>query len=185
MMKTKNTLMMAAMTVLLSIGGIALSQDSEEGSASSDFPDRHRRAGGHHSGSYNLERMLGVLTRRLELDDVQAQQLTNIVESAKPEFELLRERMATNTQATHELDVADGEYGSKLQNLMREKGELASTGIELFGRVRVEIHAILTAEQQQKFSASMDRQRGLGKTRRNHNRRQQSAADPAAESSGQ
>lgn len=162
------TLAMPVLALILSLNGTVQAQVGED--ADSDR-DRHSRAGGQHRGAYDIDRMLGMLTRRLQLDDVQTQQVSNIVDSAKPEFDLLREQTEANQLAMRALDVADDGYGTELQGLTRKKGELAATGIELFGRVRVEIHAILTPEQRQTFAASLDRQRGFGKSRRQHGRR--------------
>jgi protein CpxP len=96
------------------------------------------------------------LTRRLDLDDAQAQSLRNIIEAAQPEMTDLRDRSRQNQEAIRSLDPTAPEYDASLSNLARENGELATAATLLHGRLRAEINAVLTPEQQQKLADDAD-----------------------------
>jgi Spy/CpxP family protein refolding chaperone len=108
------------------------------------------------------EQMVRMMTRRLDLNETQTEQIHNIMEAAKPEFDALRDRGMANREATRNLDVEDPDYGVKLQDLSAASGELAASAAELRGRVRAEIHAILTPEQREKLEAAPERGRHRG-----------------------
>ena len=88
---------------------------------------------------------------RLGLDDTQRQTIANIVEAARPEIEALREQMSANRNALEALDSAAPGYSTDLQDLAAEKGRLVTEQTLLKYRVRGEIHAVLTEEQQTAF----------------------------------
>ncbi|MGI9203635.1 MAG: Spy/CpxP family protein refolding chaperone [Woeseiaceae bacterium] len=160
-----------ATIALLAIGGAAISQEADGSDESRS--ERHKQMRQQHGerGSMNAERMIRGMARRLDLDETQVEQMTNIVESAKPEMELLRESSRENRQAMRELDVNDPDYGAQLQNLAAAKGTLESSSVELRGRIRAEIHAILTPEQQQQLSEI-----GSGERARGHRNRDRAQA---------
>lgn len=111
---------------------------------------RHSGAGPrmHHDEFGDPAHMLEMLTRHLDLDEAQTQTIGNIIESAKPEIDALRERGKETRQAMHELDVNDPDYYTKLNNLSAEIGSLTSEATLLHGRLRAEVFAQLTPEQQ-------------------------------------
>ncbi len=112
--------------------------------AAGDGSDRHHRS---HGEFGDPDRMVEHITRRLELDETQAQTLRNIVDASRPEIIELRERAIENHQAVRELDASDSEFDTKLSLLARENGELATAATLLHGRLRAELNAVLTPEQ--------------------------------------
>ena len=116
-----------------------------------------RHHGGHGAGgpggdpAHLIERM----TRRLNLDEEQQVAVDNILAAAKPEFEALRERGQANREAMRELDPSSADYSALLNNLALESGQIVTDGALLFGRVRGEVHAILTPEQIAEAKAAM------------------------------
>jgi len=169
-MSKNNLPVLIAIIALFAIDGSANSQETEDGGANRGerHKQMHRDRG--ERGSMDAQRMIQGMARRLDLDDTQVEQMTNIVESARPEMESLRENGRENRKAMRELDVTDPDYGAKLQNLAAAKGELEVSSTELRGRLRADMHAILTPEQQQKMAEFRpnDRHRGRG----NRNREQ-------------
>ncbi len=114
-----------------------------------------------------------MMTRRLELDETQSTQIQNIMAAAKPEFDALHEKGTANREATRGLEIDDPDYGAKLQNLSTTRGELAASSAELRGRIRAEIHAILTPEQREKLASVPERRRDRD---RKHQQRPESQA---------
>lgn len=169
-MSKNNLPVLIAIIALFAIDGSANSQETDDGGANRGerHKQMHRDRG--ERGSMDAQRMIQGMARRLDLDDTQVEQMTNIVESARPEMESLRENGRENRKAMRELDVTDPDYGAKLQNLAAAKGELEVSSTELRGRLRADMHAILTPEQQQKMAEFRpnDRRRG----QRNRNREQ-------------
>ena len=167
-MNRRNTTILAAVTALLLASSAALAQEPENGDANGGHRgDREKRMP--HRGQregMRPEQMIEMLTRRLELDETQTEQARNIVSAAKPEFDALREKGAANREAMRNLDVDDADYGVKLQNLSAESGELMAASSELRGRMRAEIHAILTPEQREELKAAPERRQN--RARRNH-----------------
>lgn len=161
-------------TVALLAAGAAVAQDAgNSGEDRIDIGDRGARmASRGHRQSMRPEHMARMITRRLELDDNQTERVSNIMAGVKPEFDVLRERGTLNHEAMRSLDVDDPDYGAKLQNLSAEQGELAATTAELRGRIRAEIHAILTPEQREKFAATSAREWHRGETQRHRDRSQ-------------
>ena len=120
-------------------------------------------------GMGDPEHMVEAMVRYLELDDNQAQSIRNIVTAAKPEIDELRSRAKANREAISELQTDDPDYSAKLQNLADENGYLASQATQLHGRMRAEINAELTVEQQQQLA---ERKQNRSKRRHRHNDRQ-------------
>lgn len=161
-MSKHNLSVMIAIIALFAIGGTAISQEADDGETQRG--ERHKQMRQQHGqrGSMDPQRMIQGMARRLDLDETQIEQLSNIVESAKPEMELLRENGRENRKAMRELDVNDPDYGAQLQNLAAAKGALETSSAELRGRLRAEMHAILTPEQQQKLAEMRPGERGRG-----------------------
>lgn len=129
-------------------GTCAFAQDSADNDGK-----RHGRGPGHrmqHDDFGDPTRMLEMMTRHLDLDDGQAQSIGNILEAAKPQINALRERGQAARQAMHELDVDDPDYGTRLQQLSMEVGEVTSEATLLHGSLRAEVFAQLTPEQRER-----------------------------------
>lgn len=121
---------------------------------------RHPRGHGHrmhHDEFGDPARMLEMMTRHLDLDDAQAQTIAGIIESAKPEIDALRERATATRTAMHALDVNDPDYHAKLNTLSAEIGTLTSEATLLHGRLRAEVFAQLTPEQQERAAEARER----------------------------
>jgi Spy/CpxP family protein refolding chaperone len=125
--------------------------------AGDDFDDDrrlrvHAGAGMHEHG--DPERMVKHLSRKLDLDQAQQQQIGNIVLAAQPEIDALRERAEANRKAMHELDVNDSDHDARLGALATEKGAIATEQALLHGKLKSEINAVLTPEQRQELAAT-------------------------------
>ena len=134
-----------AVMMCTAAGTCTFAQDSEENDGK-----RHTRGAWHqmnHGEFRDPARMLEMMTRHLDLDDIQAQTIGNIFEAARPEIDALRERAEATRKAMYELDVNDPAYGSELQRLSTEIGALTSEATLLHGRLRADVFAQLTPEQ--------------------------------------
>lgn len=121
-----------------------------------DGHDRHDRKfrfhrGGHHDAA-DAQDMVRHLARKLELDATQQQEIDNILSAAKPQLDALRERAEANRKAMHELDVSDSSHEAKLNSLAAEKGAIVSEQAVLHGRLKADIHAVLTPGQRQELA---------------------------------
>ena len=142
---------------------------NHEGERGRGMPNRGQR------GPMDAERSIRMMTRRLELDETQTEQVRNIYLAAKPEFDALRETGRANRMAMRDLDSADAEYDGQKQGLSAERDGIAATTTELRERIRAEIDVVLTPEQREKFAASEDRGRERGQRNR-----QRGKAEPEA-----
>ncbi len=103
--------------------------------------------------------MIEHMADHLDLDDTQREQVRNIVESAKPEIEALREQLRANREALSSLDTGDPAYSTALNDIAISNGQLATEGTLLFTRVRSEVHAVLTDDQRDKLARGKERMR--------------------------
>lgn len=170
-MQRKHTTILATFLLTFFAGVSAIADDTERDAG-------HQGPGGDmdkrmaHRGQREFmrpEQMIHRMTRRLDLDETQAEQVRSIVSGASAEFESLREKGQANRSAMRDLDVADADYDAKLQDLSRASGELAISSTELRGRIRAEIHAILTPEQREELAVAGDRGRKPGQRNRHDN----------------
>ena len=143
------------LSVALLAGAIdSVQAQSDGGAEASRQSDRHH--GGRFRGNRDPMRWVQRLSRQLDLDDTQQQNLANVVEASKPEFEALRERSRDTRSALRELDVDDPDYAAKLDNLAAAQGQLATDRAVLLGRLRAEVAAQLTPEQRAEMSELVD-----------------------------
>lgn len=148
------------LAVLAVTGGVA--DAGQEGGAHNDRWERsHDEAAGH-----GLPGVIsGRMAERLGLDDVQTQSVMNVMEAARPEFEALREQGRTLRKSIRDLDPGDSSYGVRLQDLSATSGQVATELVLLTGRVRADVHGILTPEQRQSFAEMAEKfesRRGRG-----------------------
>lgn len=150
-------------------GTNAFAQESDEHEGNS-----HMRGIGHrmnHDDFGDPERMLKKMTRHLDLDETQTQNIENIMTAAKPEIDALRERAQATRKAMHDLDVSDPGYGTDLQNLSTQIGALTAEATLLHGRLRADVLAQLTDEQRERAAEGrrkMSDRFGHGGFRRRH-----------------
>jgi Spy/CpxP family protein refolding chaperone len=147
-------LAITALSIVLFASTSVAATAAHAGDGGSD-DHRHRphfAAGMHEVG--DPVRMVKHLTRKLDLDETQQQEIENIVSAARPEIDALRERAEANRKAMHELDVNDGNHDARLNVLASEKGAIATEHALLHGRLKSEINAVLTPEQRQELATS-------------------------------
>ena len=149
----KSYLVVIAILAASVAGGAACGQEMNGSDEDRDKRSEHMRGPGRDFGG--PEAMISRMTRHLGLDDTQTQSIENIMQAAKPELDALRQRSHANDKAVRSLDAGDAAYGSKLQNLSVESGELAAEMTLLRGRIRGDVHAVLTPEQQQKLAEAV------------------------------
>jgi len=119
-----------------------------------DTDHRQSRSAGDGSmlrGDVNAERMISRMSRWLELDEIQEQELRNIGQAAEPELTALRSRAKENRAAIARLVADNANFESELQTLAVENGQIATEITLVTGRLRADIHAALTPEQQQQL----------------------------------
>jgi len=146
----------ASLVALSLTGGLLAAQETHDGIS------RHDKRGSQMHGpgpDYGGPGAMGRMAEYLGLDDAQQETVKNIMAAARPEFEALRLRSQENREALRSLDVNDADYGVNLQNLAAQSGELATETALLQGKVRAEIHTVLTPDQQQKMAEGADRLR--------------------------
>jgi Spy/CpxP family protein refolding chaperone len=160
----KNQAITALSVGLLAFSGGAAIAAQADGDGHEHKYRLHRGAGMHEA--VDPARMVKHLTRTLELDQTQQQEVENIVLAAKPEMEALRTRAEANRQAMHDLDVNDSNHDARLNELALEKGAIVSEQALLHGRLKAEINAVLTPEQQQELASKGDQMREHFRKRR-------------------
>jgi len=156
--------------IALIIAGVALLATGSVVADSHGNGDRHR---GHGMSDGMPMMMVGRLVRRLDLDEIQETEIRNIVEAAKPEFEVIRDRGRATREAMLNLDPASPDYSAELNNLALESGQIMTDTALLAGRVRADVNAVLTPEQAaelreivSRFGERMgERRRGRGERR--------------------
>lgn len=160
--------LLAMLTVLAMMTATGVSAATKQHSESGSERGWHRGHTGMRADfSGDPARMVEMMSRHLDLDATQSQTIHNILQAVQPEADALRERSRANHEALRTLDVNEANYNATLQNLSAESGELATERTLLHGRVRGEIFAVLTAEQQQKMA---DRGGRMGSHRGHHSR---------------
>ena len=155
----KHLITALSVALLGATGGTAIAAQPE----AHDGHDRHDRKarfhrGGHHD-AFEPQAMIRHLGRKLELDETQQQEIDNILSAAKPEIDALRERAEANRKAMYELDAGDSNHDAKLNNLAAEKGAIVSEQAMLHGRLKADIHAVLTPEQRQELAGTATKMR--------------------------
>jgi Spy/CpxP family protein refolding chaperone len=123
------------------------------------------------SGFGDPDRMVEMMSRFLELDELQTESIRNTLSAAQPEIDELRSRARANRAAIAALDPSDKDYGARLSNLAEENGYLATQATELHGRVRAEISAQLTPEQRLELAERSSRMKERFRDHRRHGKR--------------
>ncbi len=154
--------------MVLFIGAVSAEPEDDE------HHRMHRSHGGMMHGGPDFGRIVGHMSRRLELDERQELAIRKIVDAAKLEAEALHQQAKSDRQTMRELDVADTDYDAKLQDYASRKGELATQMTLLHGRIRAKINAELTDEQRAKLSEERD---GMRKRFRHHRRSREPTED--------
>jgi Spy/CpxP family protein refolding chaperone len=167
-MTNRLTGQLVILAMLVSVAAVVVAQ--EEGALDNDQRKHHDRGTGHDGMRQegmlmrNPAQMLERMQKHLDLDETQTQQMSNIFGAAKPEIDALRAALRENREATRSLDTNDPDYSAKLQNLSTANADLAGKMTLLQGRLRAEVHAVLTPEQMQMVEERGEHFRG----RRHH-----------------
>jgi Spy/CpxP family protein refolding chaperone len=162
MTKMKKTYLTALFTVITAMvvlspgGGSFAAQETVAGDGSHD-----KRGSSMHGPGYEFGGPAAIdrMTRHLDLDEGQQEAVKSILEVARPDFESLRQQSEANREALRSLDPNDADYAVRLQSLATESGELAAGTALLHGKVRAELHAVLTPEQQLRMAEGAERMR--------------------------
>ena len=163
-MKSKHALLALLLTATAA-SGLALAGDSEPG----DQDGRKERGERPHmmgDRMHDPEKMVSRMTRWLELDDNQQQEVSNIMMVASPQLKSLKDRERANREALHVLDVNDPDYSIRIQDVAADNGAIASEMTMVMAEMRSNINAVLTPEQQQKMTDGAGRMREHFKDRR-------------------
>lgn len=164
-MTNRLTGQLVILALLVSVTAVVVAQ--EVGAVENEQYKHHDRGMGHagmREDMRNPARMLERMQRHLDLDETQTQQMSNIFDAAKPEIDALRAALRENREATRSLDTSDPDYSARLQNLSTANADLAGKMTLLHGRLRAEVHAVLTPEQMQMVEERGEHSRG----RRHH-----------------
>ena len=165
-MKTYLLIFLSAAALFSGVEGV--SAQSEDGEAREGRAGEWRGHRGFGRGLGDPVRMIERMSRHLDLDETQQQNIRNIIDAARPEFDELRERARSNRNAMRDLDPSNPDYSALLNNLAIENGELVAEGTLLFGRVRSEIDAQLTETQRAELREAMEHARGGFRRGRRH-----------------
>lgn len=167
-MSRKNTTILATIMVSILAFGAASAQEAGNGDADRNHEGQRGKGmpGRGQHGPMDPERVISMMTRRLELDETQVQQVRNIYLAAEPEFAALRESGRANRMAMRDLNAEDTDYAEQRQSLSVERDGIAATAEELRDRIRSEVEVVLTSEQREKFATASERGRERGQRRR-------------------
>ena len=163
-MKTYLLIFLSAAALFSGVEGV--SAQSEDRAANKGHAGERHGHRGFGRGFGDPARMIERMSRHLDLDETQQQNIRNIIDAARPEFDELRERARSNRKAMRELDTSNPDYSALLNNLAMENGELVAEGTMLFGRVRSEVDAQLTDAQRAELAEAMQARGGFRRGRR-------------------
>lgn len=154
---SSRTIALVALCILTSISSIAAAGDSRAGG---------RERGPGHFGDADPQRVVAKISRYLQLDESDQQQLENIALAAEPQLRALQERAQANRKAIGELDPASAGYGAELQDLAAESGQIATEMTMALATLRADVHAMLTEEQRQMLTEAIDQRKQQFRDRR-------------------
>ncbi len=106
---------------------------------------------GHPGSAMRVERMAS----RLDLTDVQQNQVEAIIEASKDDQEALYKKIQSNREALREA-MSSGNTAS-VRSLADQKGDLVAELTVLRSNDRTQIKAVLTSEQQEDFAEMKNR----------------------------
>jgi protein CpxP len=101
-----------------------------------------------HGGGHFMHKM----TKQLELSEDQQQQLTVLHEENKPQMQAQHEALRENHKKMHELIASGGYTEEKASQLAEQEGAITAEMARLRAAHMAKLYALLTPEQQKKFS---------------------------------
>ncbi len=96
-------------------------------------------------------RMLERMATELQLTADQQQKIKGVFESARPEMDQVRDRARENAAKLRAAQPGSANYDAVVSEVARNAGDLASRAVTNGAQLRVQVWAILTPEQRQKF----------------------------------
>jgi protein CpxP len=93
------------------------------------------------------------MTRQLDLNQDQQQQLEALHKESKPQLETQHEALRENHEKMHELITSGSYTEDKASQLAEQEGAITAEMAKLRAAHMAKLYALLTPEQQKKFSA--------------------------------
>ena len=119
-------------------------------------------------GDHHTNRMEW-MSKRLELTDVQQQEMQKLFEGKQKQHQTMREQMQSLHQATRDIDPSAADYDKRLADAKKAASEMAVSKIDQMVSMRTEMSKILTAEQLSKMDAMKQHHReGKGDSHAKH-----------------
>ena len=120
--------------------------------------------GGHGKMNKNPERMIEMMSRKLDLSDEQREQALAKLDELKPQLRQAKTAMHDGMKRLHAIDSEAENFTANLDDIANEQGKLVADMIKLRTTMFVEFEEILTEEQKTKLN-KIKQKRG-----RHHNR---------------
>jgi len=154
-MKTKLGLTLGALLLASGIAVAAGGGWGDCGAAGAGYGMHRMQEDGRGSGP---ERMINYMGDELSLSDTQREQIRALMgDRSDP-----RESMRALRESHRALDPASPDYLDQVAKLAQEQAQQMAARMVEHAKVHAEIYAILTPEQQQRFSAMRDQHGGMG-----------------------
>ena len=111
--------------------------------------------GGHGLGGHDIhimsDRMIGKLSRKLDLDDAQRKALYAAADDARPTLREMREQLRASRRALGDLDPKSTGYDAQVMSLAKKHGALASDMTLMVAGMKRAMADVLNAEQMEKL----------------------------------
>ncbi len=121
---------------------------------------------GHHRGRHGFggpdvhmlsERMIGKLSRKLDLDDAQREALFAAADATRPAARDMRRQFREFHAAMHDLDPKAPDYAAAAAELAKQHGTMASAMTLLVADLKAIMAEVLSTAQMEKFQAMWQR----------------------------
>ena len=148
---------------LLAVTGTAIAQSPSQQGEMGQGMMRHGGKGGHRDGIKRLTANL----ESLDLNPEQRKKIDTIVAQIQPEMRVHRDAMKEGRRTIHQLPEEADDYIAKVRSLADEQGKHLAELIVLRAKLRTQVGAVLTPEQQTKLKAMRANRPRRGKQRGN------------------
>lgn len=153
-MKLKKTT--AAIIIAGSIGIAALTAPLIAHSGKSCEQRQHRSGhfsmmNGHGPMNKNPEKMIEMMSHKLDLSDEQRDQAFTKLDDFRPQMQQAHQAISDGMKRIHEIDSGSDDFRSNLNELADQQGKLVAQAIKLHTTMHVEFEELLTAEQKLKL----------------------------------
>jgi len=154
--RTMNTTAKKVLIATALIGGLAATAVQ---AMPSKYAGKHCGYDGHGHRSFDSEKRIDRMAKRLDLTPQQRDQVRAIVDKSRPALRVLRDKMHDNRKATRALMQQDNAREADIRKLANERGKLVSEMIVLRTRMQQDIRGVLTAEQRDKLKQHYEHRR--------------------------